>query len=141
MIYIDKSTFPYCYIEEKKFDWGEPYDEMTPIFNLSIDPNLSDIEFTIEVLGKNNFKLNLEKLYNILINREENHRIENFNTPILNREFLLNNINTYLNANLNNTSPWKLHYGEHMENTYEDLHLESIEESINRKLLLDRKYY
>lgn len=141
MIYIDKSTFPYCYIEEKKFDWGEPYDEMTPIFNLSIDPDLSDIEFTIEVLGKNNFKLNLEKLYNILINREENDRIENFNTPISNRKFLLNNINTYLSDNLNSTSPWKLHYGEHMENAYEDLHLESIEESINRKLLLDRKYY
>lgn len=141
MIYIDKTTYPYCYIEEKKFDWGEPYDEMTPIFNLSIDPDLSDIEFTIEVLGKNNFKLNLEKLYNILINREENYRIENFNTSILNREFLLNNINIYLNANLNSTSPWKLYYGEHMENIYEDLHLESIEESINRKLLLDRRYY
>jgi len=141
MIYIDKSTSPYCYIEEKKFDWGEPYDDITPIFNLSIDPALSDIEFTIEVLGKNNFKINLEKLYNILINREENDRIENFNTPISNREFLLNNINIYLRENLNSTSPWKLHYGEHMENAYEDLHLESIEKSINRKLLLDRKYY
>lgn len=141
MIYLDKSTFPHSYIEEKKFEWGEPYDEITPIFNLSIDPDLSDIEYTIEVLGKNNFKINLEKLYNILINREENHRIENFNTSILNREFLLNNINIYLNANLNSTSPWKLYYGEHMENIYEDLHLESIEESINRKLLLDRRYY
>ena len=52
MIYIEKSTFPHCYIEEKKFDWGEPYDDITPIFNLSIDPDLSDIEYTIEVLGK-----------------------------------------------------------------------------------------
>ncbi|WP_316633762.1 hypothetical protein [uncultured Flavobacterium sp.] len=141
MIYIDKKTYPYCYIEEKKFDWGEPYDDITPIFNLSIDPDLSDIEFTIEVLGKNNFKINLEKLYNILVNREENDRIENCNTPILNRDFLLNNIHTYLSVNLNSTSPWKKHYGEHMENVYESLHLESIEESINRKLLLDRKFY
>lgn len=95
MIYIDKSTIPHFYIEEKKFDWGEPYDDIIPIFNLSIDPDLSDIEFTIEVLGKNNFKINLEKLYNILVNREEYERIENCNSPILNREFLLNNINTY----------------------------------------------
>lgn len=141
MIYIDKSTFPYCYIEEKKFDWGEPYDDITPIFNLSINPDLSDIEFTIEVLGKNNFKINLGKLYNILVNREENERIENCNISISNREFLLNNINTYLSANLNNTPPWNKHYGEDFENTYESLHLESIEESINRKLLLDRRDY
>ncbi|MCD0468607.1 hypothetical protein [Flavobacterium sp. JAS] len=141
MIYIDKSTFPHCYIEEKKFDWGEPYDDITPIFNLSIDPDLSDIEFTIEVLGKNNFKINLGKLYNILVNREENERIENCNISISNREFLLNNINTYLSANLNSTPPWNKHYGEDLENTYESLHLESIEESINRKLLLDRRDY
>ena len=108
MIYIEKSTFPHCYIEEKKFDWGEPYDDITPIFNLSIDPDLSDIEYTIEVLGKNNFKINLEKLYNILLNHEENDRIENFNTPIFNRELLLRNIQKYLNSNENQISPWEL---------------------------------
>ncbi|MFH7005763.1 hypothetical protein [Flavobacterium bizetiae] len=141
MIYIDKSTFPHSYIEEKKNEWGEPYDDITPIFNLSIDPDLSDIEYTIEVMGKNNFKINLEKLYNILLNNEENYRIENFNNVITNRELLLNDINTYLNANLNRTPPWKQHYDENMQSIYESLHLESIEESINRKLLLDRKYY
>lgn len=138
MIYIDKSTFPHCYIEEKKFDWGEPYDDITPIFNLSIDPEVSDIEFTIEVLGKNNFKINLEKLYNILVNREENDRIENFNNVITNRELLLNNINTYINYNIDKTSPWEQSFDRYpTENDY----LESIEEDLNRILLFDRKEY
>lgn len=138
MIYIDKSTFPHSYIEEKKFDWGEPYDDITPIFNLSIDPDLSDIEYTIEVLGKNNFKINLEKLYNILLNNEENYRIENFNTVITNRELLLNNINTYLNYNINKTSPWEQSFDKYPnENDY----LESIEKDLNRILLFERKEY
>lgn len=38
MIYIDKSTFPHCYIQEKKFDWGEPYYEMTPILIYRLIP-------------------------------------------------------------------------------------------------------
>jgi len=138
MIYIEKNTFPHCYIEKKKFDWGEPYDEMTPIFNLSIDPDLSDIEFTIELLGKNNFKLNLEKLYNILINREENDRIENFNTPIFNRGLLLRNIQKYLNSNEDKISPWEQSYDRYpTENDY----LESIEKDLNRILLFERKEY
>lgn len=138
MIYIDKNTYPHSYIEEKKFDWGEPYDDITPIFNLSIDPELSDIEFTIEVLGKNNFKINLEKLYNILLNNEESDRIENCNTPILNREFLLHNIHTYLSANVDKTSPWKQYYDRYFtENDY----LESIEKDLNRTLLFERKEY
>lgn len=137
MIYIDKNTFPHCYVEEKKFEWGEPYDDITPIFNLSIDPDLSDIEYTIELLGKNNFKINLEKLYNIILNKEENTRIGNCPEPVLNREFLLNNINIYLSLNFDNTPPWR-HY-ENSEPLYEIIHLESIEEAINRKLILDRK--
>lgn len=138
MIYIDKSTFPHCYIEEKKFDWGEPYDDITPIFNLSIDPDLSDIEFTIEVLGKNNFKVNLEKLYNILLNYEENERIENFNTLIFNRDLLLSNIQKYLNSNEDQISPWEQSYDRYpTENDY----LESIEKDLNRILLFERKQY
>lgn len=138
MIYIVKSTFPYCYIEEKKFDWGEPYDDITPIFNLSIDLELSDIEYTIEVLGKNNFKINLEKLYNILLNYEENDRIENFNTPIFNRDLLLSNIQKYLNSNEDQISPWEQSYDRYpTENDY----LESIEKDLNRILLFERKQY
>lgn len=141
MIHIDKNTFPYCYIEQKKFDWGEPYDTITPIFNLSINPELSDIEYTIEVLGKNNFKINLEKLYNILLNNEENDLVENFNTIIFNRNFLLNNINTYLSSNSNKISPWKHYNEEHLEHFFENHYLESIEKDLDRILLFDRKAY
>ncbi|MEN2402182.1 hypothetical protein GKZ90_0020500 [Flavobacterium sp. MC2016-06] len=138
MIYLDKNTFPYCFIEEKKFEWGEPYLIITPIFNLSINPELSDIEYTIEVLGKNNFKDNLEKLYNILLNQEESSRIENLNISITNRELLLNKINSYLDSNLDTISPWKSYYdGAFTESDY----LQSIEEDINRILLFDRKEY
>src|SRR6478609_6315747 len=110
MIYINKSTFPFCYVEEKKFEWGEPYEDVTPIFNLSIDPGLSDFEYTIEILGKNNFKNNLLKLHNILVNREENVRIENFNNFITNREILLDRIKIYLDTNSDKISPWDLQY-------------------------------
>ncbi|MFH7018769.1 hypothetical protein [Flavobacterium sp. FlaQc-47] len=138
MIYINKKTLPHCYIEEKKFDWGEPYDDITPIFNLSVNPELSDIEYTIEVLGKNNFKINLEKLYNILLNQEENDRIEYFNTPIVHRDFLLINIQKYLHSNENQISPWEQSHDRYpTENDY----LESIEKDLNRILLFDRKEY
>jgi hypothetical protein len=138
MIYIDKSTFPHSYIEEKKFDWGEHYENIIPIFNLSINPELSDIEYTIEVLGKNNFKINLQKLYNILLNKEENDRIENFNTPIFNREILLNNIQKYLNSNEDQNSPWEQSYDRYpSENDY----LEAIEKDLNRIILFERKEY
>lgn len=138
MIYINKNTLPHCFVEEKKFDWGEPYEDITPIFNLSIAPELADIEYTIEVLGKNNFKINLEKLYNILVNKEENYRIENLNTSIINREFLLEKINLYLDSNLDKTSPWKLYYdGYFTENDY----LKGIEEETKRILLFERKEY
>ncbi|WP_289661473.1 hypothetical protein [Flavobacterium panacagri] len=138
MIYINKSTFPFCYVEEKKFEWGEPYEDVTPIFNLSIDPKLSDLEYTIEVLGKNNFKNNLLKLQNILVNREENIRIEHFNDLITDREVLLNRIKIYLESNSDKISPWDLHYYVCFnENDY----LESIENETNRILLFERKEY
>lgn len=63
---------------------------------MSINPELSDIEFTIEILGKNNFKKNLDKLYNILINKES-FRLIDFNEPILDRESLIRKILTFIN--------------------------------------------
>lgn len=138
MIYINKNTFPFCYVEEKKFEWGEPYEDITPIFNLSIDPELSDLEYTIEVLGKNNFKNNLLKLYNILVNREENVRIENFNNLITNREILLNRIKIYLDSNSAKISPWDLQYYVCFN---ESDYLESIENETKRILLFERKEY
>lgn len=137
MIYIDKNTIPHCYVEEKKFEWGEPYTDITPIFNLSIDPDLSDIEFTIEILGKNNFKTNLEKLHNILLNKEENYRINNFKGTILNREFLIQKIINFIDENSNNIAPWE---NEHniIDEAY---HLELIEYDLQKKLLFERKIY
>lgn len=137
MIYIDRDTVPYCYIEERKFEWGEPYEVVTPIFNLCINPDLSDMEFTIEVLGQNNFRDNLEKLFNILVNKEENYRIESFTALIEKREYLLNLIEGFLNSNTSNIAPWIFYRELFTEKDY----LESIEEDLNRKLLFDRKEY
>lgn len=137
MIYIDKNKIPHCYVEEKKFEWGEPYTDITPIFNLSIDPDLSDIEFTIEILGKNNFKTNLEKLHNILLNKEENYRINNFKGTILNREFLIKKIINFIDENSNNIAPW-----ENEHNIIDEVyHLELIEYDLQKKLLFERKIY
>ena len=116
---------------------GEPYEIITPIFNLCINPDLSDIEFTIEVLGLNNFKDNLVKLFNILVNREELYRIESFTVSIEKREYLLNLIAEFLNSNTSNTSPWVFYKEPFTEKDY----LESIERDLNRKLLFDRKEY
>lgn len=137
MIYIDKNTIPYCYVVEKKFEWGEPYTVITPIFNLSIDPNLSNIEFTIEILGKNNFKTNLEKLHNILLNKEENYRIDNFNEIILNREFLIRKIINFMDENVNNIAPWENEY-----NVCDEVHyLGIIEDDLQKNILFERKIY
>ncbi|MCC9074380.1 hypothetical protein LNQ49_22560 [Flavobacterium sp. F-65] len=137
MVYIDKKTVPHCYVEEKKFEWGEPYTISIPIFNLSVNPELSNIEFTIEVLGKNNFKNNLGKLYNILINKEEKHRINNLNEPILNREFLVKKIIDFIDENINNIAPWENEF----TSAAEEFYLEWIEDDLKRELLFEKKIY
>ncbi len=137
MIYIDKTTIPHCYIEEKKFEWGETYTCTTPIFNVSINPELPNIEFTIELLGKNNFKDTLLKLYNILLNLEEKERLDDLSDAITNRESLLKKINDYLAKNTNNRAPWKDNY-EVIDETY---YLEMIEHDLQRKLCYETKNY
>ncbi|KFE99011.1 hypothetical protein [Chryseobacterium luteum] len=137
MIYIDKTIFPHCFVEEKKFEWDEPYIQTFPIFDLVINPELSDIEFTIEILGKNNFKSNLKKLYNILINREESFRLPNFNEVILNREFLIDKILDFSNESINKVAPWETEFyiiGE-------EFYLEMIEDDLKRLLIFDRNIY
>ncbi|AWH85052.1 hypothetical protein HYN59_07890 [Flavobacterium album] len=138
MIYIDKKTVPHCYVEEKKFEWGEPYTVDTPIFNVCIDPQLSDIEFTIEILGRNNFRQNLEKLYNILINRDENYRLNNLTEPVLNREFLIEKIAGFIADNKNNIAPWDNEYDVGSD---EEFYLEWISKDLNRILLFEKKVY
>ncbi|OOV17647.1 hypothetical protein [Flavobacterium sp. LM4] len=91
---IDFETNPICKIEEKKFDWGEPYNIYTPIFKTNIEHNLSLLEFSIELFGKNNLKKQLTLLHNKLTNHEELSSVENLNEEIFNREHLIDLINT-----------------------------------------------
>jgi hypothetical protein len=138
MIYIDKKTVPYCYIEEKKFEWGEPYTVDTPIFDLCVNPELPDLEFTIEILGKNNFKSNLTKLYNILINKEESYRLDNLTEPVVNRELLIERIDSFISYNEGSVAPW-----DHENNIGcdEEFYLEWIGEDLKRALLFEKKVY
>lgn len=134
MTYIDKSVFPYCFITEKKFEWGEPYNEIRPIFNLCADPELSDIAITIEILGQNNFKEHLAKLYNILLNREEYERISATMEPVGNREQLLENINRFQEKHTQDIAPWEDEFNVFDETFY----LKKIEAELERALLYER---
>ena len=106
MNYIDDSTVPNCKIEEKKFEWGEPYELYTPIFNLT-DLSDSKLENSIKLFGKNNFKQQLLLIYNIINNCEEFENIENYNGESFKREEILSLIKFYLNRNENLISPWE----------------------------------
>lgn len=134
MTYIDKHVIPYCFVTEKKFEWGEPYDDIRPIFNLCADPVLSDMAFTIEVLGRNNFKEHLAKLYNILLNREEYERISPDIEPVSNREQLLERINHFLEEHAHHTAPWEDDFSAFDEAFY----LRKIEAELQRTLLYER---
>lgn len=134
MTYIDKSVVPYCFVTEKKFEWGEPYDVIRPIFNLCADPALSDMAFTIEILGRNNFKAHLLKLYNILLNHEEYKRINEAIEPISNREQLLESILLFLEEHAQNTAPWD----DEFSTIDEAFYLRQIEDELGRRLLYER---
>lgn len=134
MTYIDKSLVPYCFVTEKKFEWGEPYDDIRPIFNLCADPALSDMAFTIEILGRNNFKKHLASLYNILLNREEYERISVPMEPVSNREQLLENINRFQEEHARDIAPWEDEFNAFDEAFY----LKKIEAELERVLLYER---
>lgn len=104
---FDFETNPICKIKEEKFDWGEPYNIYTPIFKTDIEENLSLLEFSIELLGKNNFKKQLILLHNKLINYEELNSIENLNDEIFDREHLIDLINKYIIINDKYDTPWE----------------------------------
>ncbi|WP_106794275.1 hypothetical protein [Aquimarina sp. Aq78] len=129
---IDSTTIPKCQIEEKRFSWGEPYTEITPIFEMSIAQELSDIEFCIELYIKNNFRNQLLEFYNVLTNYEENDRIENFDGTIPEqlREILLKKIKLFLDSTQKLT-PWEK-YNELLK---ELDYLYLFEEKFDRKIL------
>ncbi|BAP31405.1 uncharacterized protein CHSO_2368 [Chryseobacterium sp. StRB126] len=103
--YIDIETIPNCKIEEGKFEWGEPYQDYTPVFILKRFSS-SKLENSIIIFGENNCKQQLLSLYNVIINHEELERIENYTEEELSRKALLELINFYINKNENLLAPW-----------------------------------
>lgn len=129
---IDSSTIPKCQIKEKKFSWGEPYIEITPIFEMSVNEALSDIEFCIELYVKNNFRNQLLEFYNVLTNHEEYHRIEYFKGTISDelRQILLKRIKLFLDSP-EELTPWQK-YNE-IQGELDYLYL--FEDKFDRKIL------
>ncbi|MBG6129023.1 hypothetical protein IWQ47_000285 [Aquimarina sp. EL_43] len=129
---VDHETLPKCMLEEKKFSWGEPYLEVTPIFDTLISQELSNLEFCIEIFIKNNFRNQLLEFYNVLTNYEENDRIENFEGTLseqLRKEMLLK-IKIELDSEKKLT-PWEKYkeYREELDFLY------IFEEEFDRKIV------
>jgi len=128
---IDLETVPICKFEEHFFDWEEPYTVMTPIFDIELSDSLSDIEFAVEFYGRNNFKAQLNRLRNKLLNYDD-EMIENLNEPIANRKEIIQTIEGHLERNKAQITPWEKYEIDHDELEY----IEGWERiSLNRKLL------
>lgn len=128
---IDLETVPPCKFEEHGEMWVESYMTMHPIFDLSIAEDLSDFDFSVEFYGRNNFKEQLNRLRNKLLNYED-EMIENLNEPIANRKEIIQTIEGHLERNKVKIAPWEKYEIDHGE-------LEYIEGwkriSLNRRLL------
>ena len=108
MIKIERNTKPFCLIKEKKMDWGEKYDEYSPMFNIILTSNNYSFEESIVFFGENNFKKQLLSLYNVINNKEEQERIINYNNErIENRPYILDLIKFYIEKNKDILSPWE----------------------------------
>ena len=108
MIKIERNTKPFCLIKEKKMDWGEKYDEYSPIFNIILTSSNYSLEESIVFFGENNFKRQLLSLYNVINNKEEQERIINYNNErIENRPYILDLIKFYIEKNKDILSPWE----------------------------------
>ena len=108
MIKIERNTKPFCLIKEKKMDWGEKYDEYSPMFNVILTSNSYSLEESIVFFGENNFKKQLFSLYNVINNKEEQERIINYNNErIENRPYILDLIKFYIEKNKDILSPWE----------------------------------
>ena len=106
MIKIERNTKPFCLIKEKKMDWGEKYDEYSPMFNIILTSNDYSLEESIVFFGENNFKKQLLSLYNVINNKEEQERIINYNNErIENRPYILDLIKFYIEKNKDILSP------------------------------------
>ena len=108
MIKIERNTKPFCLIKEKKMDWGEKYDEYSPMFNIILISSNYSFEESIVFFGENNFKKQLLSLYNVINNKEEQERIINYNNErIENRPYILDLIKFYIEKNKDILSPWE----------------------------------
>ena len=106
MIKIERNTKPFCLIKEKTMDWGEKYDEYSPMFNIILTSNNYSLEESIVFFGENNFKKQLFSLYNVINNKEEQERIINYNNErIENRPYILDLIKFYIEKNKDILSP------------------------------------
>ena len=108
MIKIERNTKPFCLIKEKTMDWGEKYDEYSPMFNIILTSNDYSLEESIVFFGENNFKKQLLSLYNVINNKEEQELIINYNNQrIENRPYILDLIKFYIEKNKDILSPWE----------------------------------
>ena len=108
MIKIERNTKPFCLIKEKTMDWGEKYDEYSPMFNIILTSKDYSLEESIVFFGENNFKKQLLSLYNVINNKEEQERIINYNNQrIENRPYILDLIKFYIEKNKDILSPWE----------------------------------
>jgi hypothetical protein len=127
---IDKSTVPFCWAENKKFDWGEPYTIYHPIFKISPTSPVLTLEDSIVIIGENNLKKQLLFLHNALINYEEFYRIENYKAEKFDRIKVLELIDFYLKENDGKLTPWEKYH----LCTDELFYISLLEEKTNRKL-------
>ncbi|MCS4302468.1 hypothetical protein [Chryseobacterium sp. BIGb0232] len=104
--YIDTETMPHCKIEEKKFEWGEPYEMQTPVFIFK-KFSASKLENSIILFGENNFKQQLLSLFNVIINHEEFERIENYSGEQFDRKTILELINSFIKKTESLVAPWE----------------------------------
>ena len=89
-------------------DWGEKYDEYSPMFNIILTSNDYSLEESIVFFGENNFKKQLLSLYNVINNKQEQERIINYNNQrIENRPYILDLIKFYIEKNKDILSPWE----------------------------------
>lgn len=131
MSYIDKSTIPFCHVQEKKFDWGEPYTTYNPIFKISPISEEFSLEDSIIILGENNFKKQLLLLHNAINNYEEFDRIENYYGETFNREKILKLIDFYIKKNEDYLAPWEKYNNGVMEFDYIDIMESETKKKIN----------
>lgn len=131
MSYIDKSTIPFCHVQEKKFDWGESYTTYNPIFKISPISEEFSLEDSIIILGENNFKNQLLLLHNAINNYEEFDRIENYYGETFNREKILKLIDFYIKKNEDYLAPWEKYNNGVMEFDYIDIMESETKKKIN----------